>query len=56
MIGVISSIYMVTYAEYYSKAKLLLSGNHKWVTIIKCIHVYSKAVLLYIIFKAKGHT
>ena len=54
--GVISLIRMVTRAEYYSKAKLLLSSNREWVTIIKCIYVYGEALPLCIIFKAKGYT
>ena len=56
MIGVISSTRIVTRAEYYSRAKLLLSSNREWVTIIKCIRVYGEALPPYIIFKAKGYT
>ena len=54
--GVISSIRVVTRAEYYGKVKLLLSGNREWVTAIECIRVCGEALLPYIIFKAKGYT
>ena len=56
MIGVISSIYVVTRVEYYGKVKLLSSSNCEQVTAIKCIYVCGEALSLCIIFKAKGYT
>ena len=44
--GVISSIRVVTRAEYYGKAKLLSSGNREWVTAIECIRAYGEALPL----------
>lgn len=53
--GLISTVKVITRAEYYGRRSVLQPRNREWVTIIESIYVNGYVLPLCVIFKGKRY-